>query len=91
MDCSYTLNYGDVASDTGYAKQQFEELDKKYKERKEYEIDDSDLPLLIKGMEWLLVMKDDSDVLQIDRADGLRLLELIKSGKKEIQSSDWSY
>ena len=87
---SYTSNREDIELRTGYSNQFFKELDEKYKIKKDNIIADDDLPVFVKALEWMLVVEDDSDILQIDRADGLKLLELLKNDKNDIKREDWS-
>ncbi len=90
LDSCSTIEYGNVESHTGYTKRQFEELYKKYNKNQKFTFEKSDLPIIIKGLEWMLVAKDDSDILQIDRHDGIKLINLLKLAKDKISIENWS-
>lgn len=79
-----------IEKDTGHKVEQFEKLVEKYGNFDIEGIDLDDLPIIVKALEWMLVIKNDSDILQIHREDGLRLLELLSQKKNEINESAWS-
>ena len=87
----YLLTHKDV-SRIGYTKEQFKQLDEKYKNKQEYYFDNVDLPVIIKGLEWMMGVQDgidDSVLLDINRQQGFKLLDLLKESKSEIKSKDW--
>jgi|GEM_PF-6437935 len=86
----YTMGFGDVESETGYPKEQFETLDKKYDGFQNYQIDEKDLPIIIKALEWMLVIRDESELLDISHEQGLKLLDLLRHQKADIKITDWS-
>lgn len=83
----YTGEYNDM--DKALV-QQFEQLDKKYKSTRGGGIDELDLPVFINALEQLLVKRNDWDILQVERSEGLKLLDLLRQSKQEIKASDWS-
>lgn len=71
----------------------FQKLQKKYPykyHKDETQINLEDIPILVKGLGYMVNTKDDWDILQISKSDGLRLLDLLKSHIAEIKHVDWS-
>lgn len=79
-----------IKNDTGKNIEEFVKLKEKYADLQNDGINEDDLSLVIAALQWMLVVKDDSDILQIHKDDGLRLLELLSQKKNEISESAWS-
>lgn len=88
---SYTMGFGDVEKETGYTKKQFEEVDNKYADKDNYNLDEVDLPVIIKALEWMLIIRDESELLGITNNEGLNLLDLLKQRTSEIKMEDWCH
>ncbi len=91
LDC-YSLDVGDIEKDTGFSHDVFEQLEKKYS-GEIYNIDFQDIPTILKGLEWLLITKDESTLADINRNQALNLIKLLSKVKDEgtISSHQWFF
>jgi len=91
LDC-YSIEVGDIERDTGFSPNVFEQLEKKYS-GDIYDIDFQDIPTIIKGLEWLLITKDESTLVDINRNQALNLIKLLSTAKNEemISSHQWFF
>lgn len=92
LNCS-DLEDGDIKKEIGYSQDFFESLYNKYRESDDSIIKREDLPAVIKGLEWMLVIRDNSTFLDISLKQGLNLLKLLKevqnSKSDKITSDQW--
>ncbi|MCC7356756.1 MAG: hypothetical protein IT410_04075 [Candidatus Doudnabacteria bacterium] len=79
-----------IEKETGFQLQQFEDFKEKYVNSIQKSMNQDDLPIVVAALEWMLVTKNDSDILQIHKEDGLRLLELLSQKRGEIREAAWS-
>jgi len=90
INCSL-LSHKDV-EEISYTQEQFESLDEKYEGRKEYFFDEEDIIMFKVGLDWLIGVEhksDDTDLLDINRQQAIKLSALLNLGHSEISSSDW--
>lgn len=89
----HSMLVGDIGKETGYPAQIYEDLEKKYNNKES--IDTQDLPKIIKSLEWLLVTRDESTLLDINRNQGLVLIDMLKKGErgeiKNITAHQWFF
>lgn len=52
-------------------------------------IDTEDIPLIVKGIQYMAIDRNDWDILQIAKSDAQLLINLLEGSKNEIASSDW--
>lgn len=89
---SYTMDFGNVEDETPFSKEQYEQIDRKYTDSSNEFIWRNDISIFISAMKWLMgreKVSDSSDTLDITRTQGLKLIELLKLGNKEINERDW--
>lgn len=70
----------------------FQKMRSKYPYQRHEEvnkINQEDSFTLVEGLNYMVNIKDDWDILQINKSDGQRLIELLKSDIAEIKYTDW--
>lgn len=76
----HSMSIGDIKAESGYPSDVFEKLEKKYSDQIT-SIDEVDLPIIIKALEWMLVIRDESNLLDINHKQGLELINLLKNAE----------
>ncbi len=88
------MSVGDIEKESGYPAEVYENLEKKYTNQVD-SIENEDLPIIIKSLEWMLVTRDESTLLDIDHKQGLVLIDLLKkalNGEVEnITAHQWCF